>query len=148
MKNCHNCKNDNPLDSSFCLECGVELDNNPDSKKTENNINGDITRVDERPSKKVSRAKTSALKTDQIIAGKYRLIEKIGEGGIGQVWKAEDTILDRVVALKRLKIKFSSSPVAYHRFIREAKVLSKLNHANILSIYDLVEESGRNTVYY
>ncbi|MBN2135906.1 MAG: protein kinase [Acidobacteria bacterium] len=82
------------------------------------------------------------LNPGDTVAERYTLLDLIGKGGIGQVWKANDTKLDRIVALKRLRSHMTFSPNAYHRFIREAKVLSKLNHPNILGIYDLVEDKG------
>jgi serine/threonine protein kinase len=57
----------------------------------------------------------------------YRLIEKIGEGGMGVVWKAEDTTLDRQVAIKLLPAAFTDDPERLARFEREAKVLASLN---------------------
>ena len=72
----------------------------------------------------------------------YRLVEKIGEGGMGVVWKAVDTKLDREVALKVLPEAFTSDPERLARFEREAKVLASLNHPNIGGIYGLEEAEG------
>ncbi len=69
----------------------------------------------------------------------YRLIEKIGEGGMGVVWKAEDTTLDREVAIKVLPDAFSEDPDRLARFEREAKLLASLNHHNIASIFGVHE---------
>ncbi len=64
----------------------------------------------------------------------YRLIEKIGEGGMGVVWKAVDTTLDREVAIKVLPDAFSKDAERLARFEREAKSLASLNHPNIAAI--------------
>ncbi len=74
--------------------------------------------------------------------GPYEIIAKIGEGGMGEVWQARDTKLDRDVALKVLPEAFTSDPDRLARFEREAKVLASLNHPNIGSIYGLEEADG------
>jgi Tol biopolymer transport system component/tRNA A-37 threonylcarbamoyl transferase component Bud32 len=72
----------------------------------------------------------------------YRLIEKIGEGGMGVVWKALDTTLDREVAVKILPDVFSDTPERLARFEREAKLLAALNHPNIATVHGLHEADG------
>jgi TolB-like protein/Flp pilus assembly protein TadD/predicted Ser/Thr protein kinase len=67
----------------------------------------------------------------------YRLIEKIGEGGMGVVYRAEDTRLGRQVAVKFLSSKLSQDPVAIERFQREARAASALNHPNICALFDV-----------
>ena len=74
--------------------------------------------------------------------GPYQVTAKIGEGGMGEVWQARDTKLDRDVALKVLPEAFTSDPDRLARFEREAKVLASLNHPNIGSIYGLEEAEG------
>ena len=74
--------------------------------------------------------------------GPYKVTAKIGEGGMGEVWQARDTTLDRDVALKVLPEAFTSDPDRLARFEREAKVLASLNHPNIGSIYGLEEAEG------
>ena len=74
--------------------------------------------------------------------GPYRVTAKIGQGGMGEVYQARDTKLDRDVALKVLPEAFTSDPDRLARFEREAKVLASLNHPNIGSIYGLEEADG------
>ena len=74
--------------------------------------------------------------------GPYKVTAKIGEGGMGEVWQARDTQLDRDVALKVLPEAFTADPDRLARFEREAKVLASLNHPNIGSIYGLEEAEG------
>ena len=76
--------------------------------------------------------------------GPYAVTAKIGEGGMGEVYRARDTKLDRDVALKVLPQAFTDDPDRLARFEREAKVLASLNHPNIGAIHDL-EESGPST---
>ena len=74
---------------------------------------------------------------------KYEILEKIGEGGFGIVYKAKDTSLDRSVALKQLKLEFSSSPQYLKRFQQESRLMGAMNHPNIIKILEVREENGR-----
>jgi eukaryotic-like serine/threonine-protein kinase len=76
----------------------------------------------------------------------YRIISKIGAGGMGEVYLAQDTKLDRKVAIKFLHEEFSKDADKLSRFVQEAKAASALNHPNILTVYEIGEVDGKNYI--
>lgn len=76
----------------------------------------------------------------------YKIISLLGAGGMGEVWLAEDTILNRKVAIKFLNKKFGNDSDKLQRFIQEAKAVAALNHPNILTIYEIGEAKGKQFI--
>ncbi|HEX5058780.1 MAG TPA: serine/threonine-protein kinase [Kofleriaceae bacterium] len=89
----------------------------------------------------------SGVRSAGSVLGSYRLIEVLGEGGMGVVYLAEHTRLGRRVALKTLRTDFAENPMAVRRFFGEARAVNKIRHQNIVEITDFVEEAGGDNYY-
>ena len=84
--------------------------------------------------------------SDKLLAQRYEIVKSLGQGGMADVYLAIDTILNREVAIKVLRGELSSDPVTLLRFQREANAASKLNHPNVVQVYDVGEYEGRHYI--
>jgi len=128
---CPKCHSDNPDTSRFCGSCAALL-------AQEGQLPDSLTKTLATPLQVISK--------DKLIAGKYRIVEEIGRGGMGVVYKAEDLKLKRMVALKFLPPHLMNSPELKERFLIEAQAAAALSHPNICVIYEVGEDEDRSFI--
>ena len=126
---CPKCKSDNPETATFCADCGTNLSLAKDV---------DVTEIIERPKEE--------LTTGSLFAGRYQIIEELGKGGMGKVYKANDTKINEKIALKLIKPEISSDKKTIERFSNELKFARKIRHNNVCQMFDLNEEEGSHYI--
>jgi serine/threonine protein kinase len=89
-----------------------------------------------------------ASMSEEVIAGRYELVELIGRGGMSTVWRAHDRLLDRTVAMKVLHEQFTRDEEYVERFRREARSVAQLSHPNIVTVIDRGEDDGRQYIVF
>jgi serine/threonine protein kinase len=124
---CPRCNTENASDSRFCKKCATPL---PSSKK--------ITP----PLAATLEASLNELSTGSTVAGRYQVIEELGIGGMGRVYKVFDTEIKEKVALKLLKPEIASNQDMIERFSNELKFARKISHRNVCRMYDLGNAEG------
>ncbi len=124
---CPKCRTDNPENSRFCADCGTRLDLRED-------IQGSPTKTLE--------TSREELTTGSTFAGRYQIIEELGKGGMGKVYRVLDKKLNEEVALKLIKPDIASDKRTLERFSNELKIARKIVHKNVGRMYHLSEEKG------
>ncbi len=128
---CPKCQSDNPDTVHFCGECGTQL-------VPAQEISISHTKTLETP--------TEELTAGSTFAGRYQIIEELGEGGMGKVYKVLDTKIKEKVAIKLLKPEIASDKKTIERFSHELKFARKIRHENVCQMYDLNEEEGTHYI--
>jgi len=128
---CPKCEFENPSNTDFCGHCGVRLaiSGDPAISKTMAEKDG-----------------TARFRKGMTFANRYEIIEKLGEGGMGEVYKARDTRLDRTVAIKAMAPALAINPDLRSRFEREARSISILNHPHICTLYEFASYEGNDFI--
>jgi serine/threonine-protein kinase len=124
---CPKCKAENPDESKFCNECGLQIDS--------------IDKMPAPPTKTLELPKEE-LTTGSTFAGRYQIIEELGKGGMGKVYRALDKKLNEEVALKLIKPEIASDKKTLERFQNELKLARKIRHSNVGGMYELLEDKG------
>ena len=124
---CPKCDFDNTSDSKYCKECGTQLHSE--------DIPVSQTKTLETPKEE--------LTTGSTFAGRYQIIEELGKGGMGKVYKAHDAEIREKIALKLLKPEIATDEKTIERFKNEIRLARKIVHKNVGRVYDLGKEEGR-----
>jgi serine/threonine-protein kinase len=124
---CPECHAENADTSRFCADCGTKLFQ--DSEK-----NSSLTETMETPVQKWKRG--------TVVAGRYEIIEELGRGGMGSVYRAEDKKIKEDVALKIIKPEIAANELTMERFHNELKLTRKIAHRNVCKMYDMGEDGG------
>jgi len=122
---CPKCNFDNSSDSKFCKECGTQ-----------------IIPLKEVPLTETLETPTEELTTGSTFAGRYQIIEELGKGGMGKVYKALDKEINTKVALKLIKPEVAADKKTIERFRNELKMARDISHKNVCRMYDLNKEGG------
>ena len=123
---CPNCQAENPEDSNFCRKCATPF------ILTEDKLSISQTKTLLAPIKELERGST--------FAERYEVVEELGKGGMGRVYKVFDNKIKEIVALKLIKPEIDSDAKMIDRFRNEIKLARKISHRNVCRMYDLGEE--------
>jgi TolB-like protein/Flp pilus assembly protein TadD/tRNA A-37 threonylcarbamoyl transferase component Bud32 len=128
---CPKCHFENPEDSSFCGKCAAPLPS--------------LEEISATPTKTLEK-KPDELTRGTTFAARYEVIEELGKGGMGKVYRAFDKKIEEEVALKLIRPEISSEKKTIERFRNELKVARKIAHRNVCKMYDLGEEGGTHYI--
>ena len=126
---CPKCKHDNPEDTIYCGKCGTQFLSPEEAE---------ITETLETPKEE--------LTTGSAFADRYQIIEELGKGGMGRVYKVHDTKIKEKIALKLIKPEIAKDKKTIERFSNELRLARKIRHKNVCGMFDLGEEKGTHYI--
>jgi len=126
---CPKCQTKNPDESKFCMECAAPLPQKEEVVHT-----------------KTLETPTEELKRGSVFAGRYEIIEELGKGGMGKVYRVEDMKVKEEIALKLIKPEIAADKKTIERFRNELTTARKISHRNICRMFDLGEERGQHFI--
>ena len=124
---CPKCQTNNPDTQSFCGDCGTPLEVDVVHTKTLETPREELT-------------------TGSTFTGRYQIIEELGKGGMGKVYKVHDTKIKEKIALKLIKLEIAKDKNTIERFSNELKIARKIRHKNVCAMFDLGEEKGTHFI--
>jgi serine/threonine protein kinase/Tfp pilus assembly protein PilF len=128
---CPKCQTDNPDTKQFCGDCGTKLTPSED-------VFPSLTKTLETP--------VEELKRGTLFAGRYEIIEELGKGGMGKVYRVDDTKLKQEIALKLVKPEIARDKMTIERFRNELKLARNIRHKNVCGMFDLSETEGAHFI--
>jgi serine/threonine-protein kinase len=140
---CRKCASDLPENSRFCLLCGTPVLS--DSSATQTFATSGAPSGSQSTRLRSSSSTSSSdgrFLPGTLLAERYRIIAKLGQGGMGEVYRADDIVLGQPVALKFLPSDVTGNPVALDRFRNEVRIARQVSHPNVCRVYDLGEIDG------
>jgi len=127
---CPRCQADSPEGSSFCTHCGARF--------AEETLSGSQTVASDR-----GRGQAPALPDGTVFADRYRIESKVAEGGMGVIYRVQDTLAGKTIALKVIRPELIASETARQRFLREGALARDLRHPGIVAVYDIALADGQ-----
>lgn len=137
--NCRQCGHDNPAGAARCAKCDTSLELKVGAASASTGGWSAETPADGATSTFVS---STSIESGTLLGGRYEILQLLGEGGMGAVYKAKDRALDRFVALKVIRTELSHRPEILQRFKQELILARQITHKNVIRIFDLGEAEG------
>jgi tetratricopeptide (TPR) repeat protein len=140
--NCPRCGHPNPARAGRCAKCGAPLEAKGERSGVSSSGWASPAPSEGATSATSAFVSTSTIQTGTMLGGRYEILQLLGEGGMGAVYKAKDHAVDRLVALKVVRSELASRPEVVQRFKQELILARQITHKNVIRIFDLGEADG------